>query len=137
MEQNKGNIKGEWNFSRSDNYVVNFKGRFYGKCTPTDLDWVLEIKNKILILAEVKRSEKTTGLPMGQKILAQNLCTYIKYETIPVYFLYVIGNVINNEIQIENAKVVSYYSNFNNIWVEKEIIFKDAVNAIIKKHCSE
>jgi hypothetical protein len=135
MEQNKDNIKGEWNFNRNDNYVVNFKGRSYGKCTPTDLDWVLEINNKVLILAEVKRNEKIGDLQIGQKILAQNICKYIKAETIPVYFLYVKGNVINNEIQIENATVLSFYSNITNKWEKRNIIFSKVVDAIIKKHC--
>jgi hypothetical protein len=135
MEQNKDNIKGEWNFNRNDNYVVNFKGRSYGKCTPTDLDWVLEINNKVLILAEVKRNEKIGDLQIGQKILAQNICKYIKAETIPVYFLYVKGNVINNEIQIENATVLNFYSNITNKWEKRNIIFSKVVDAIIKKHC--
>ena len=138
MEQNKGNfkqLKGEWDFNRKDSYVVNFKGRNFGKCTPTDLDWVLEISDKVLIFAEVKRSEKINGLPIGQKILAQNLCRYISSEIIPVYFLYVQGVVENNQIEIENAKVLSVYSNFNKQWLKKNILFKDAINLIIKKHC--
>ena len=138
MEQNKGNfkpLKGEWDFNRKDSYVVNFKGRNFGKCTPTDLDWVLEIRDKVLIFAEVKRSEKINGLPIGQKILAQNLCRYISSEIIPVYFLYVQGVVENNQIEIENAKVLSVYSNFNKQWLKKNILFKDAINLIIKKHC--
>jgi hypothetical protein len=138
MEQNKDNfkpLKGEWDFNRKDSYVVNFKGRNFGKCTPTDLDWVLEISDKVLIFAEVKRSEKINGLPIGQKILAQNLCRYISSEIIPVYFLYVQGVVENNQIEIENAKVLSVYSNFNKQWLKKNILFKDAINLIIKKHC--
>lgn len=138
MEQNKGNfkqLKGEWDFNRKDSYVVNFKGRNFGKCTPTDLDWVLEISDKVLIFAEVKRIEKINGLPIGQKILAQNLCRYISSEIIPVYFLYVQGVVENNQIEIENAKVLSVYSNFNKQWLKKNILFKDAINLIIKKHC--
>ena len=61
MEQKKESFKvqkGEWDFKRKDSYVVNFKGRNFGKCTPTDVDWVLEISDKVLIFAEVKRSEK-------------------------------------------------------------------------------
>lgn len=138
MELKKDNfkpIKGEWDFSRKDSYVVNFKGRSYGKCTPTDLDWVLEIKNKVLIFAEVKRSEKTKGLPIGQKILAQNLCEYIDPERLPVYFLYVQGVVENKQIEIEKSKVLSYYSNLNKQWEQREILFKDSVDSIIKKHC--
>lgn len=138
MEQSKDNfkiIKGEWDFNRNDFYVVNFKGRSYGKCTPTDLDWVLEISNKVLIFAEVKRIEKTNGLPRGQAILAENLCKYISLKTIPVYFLYVQGVVENNQIEIENAKVLNVYSNINNKWVKKDILFKNAIDLIIKKHC--
>lgn len=137
MELKKDNfkpLKGEWDFSQTS-YVVNFKGRSYGKCTPTDLDWVLEIKNKVLIFAEVKRSEKLNGLPMGQKILAENLCSYIDPERLPVYFLYVQGIVEDKQIEIEKAKVLSYYSNLNKQWEQREILFKEAVDSIIKKHC--
>jgi hypothetical protein len=138
MEQKKESIKvqkGEWDFTRKDSYVVNFKGRNFGKCTPTDLDWVLEISDKVLIFAEVKRSEKINGLPIGQKILAQNLCKYISPEIIPVYFLYVQGVVENNQIEIENATVLSFYSNTTNKWEERNILFKNAIDLIIKKHC--
>lgn len=134
-KDNFKNLKGEWDFSRKDSYVVNFKGRSFGKCTPTDLDWVLEIKNKVLIFAEVKRSEKAIGLPIGQKILAENLCEYIIPERLPVYFLYVQGVVENKQIEIEKSKVISYYSNLNKQWAQREILFKDAVDSIIKKHC--
>jgi len=138
MEQKKESFKmqkGEWDFKRKDSYVVNFKGRNFGKCTPTDLDWVLEINDKVLIFAEVKRSEKINGLPIGQKILAQNLCRYISPETIPVYFLYVQGVVEDNQIEIENATVLSFYSNITNKWEERNILFKNAIDLIIKKHC--
>jgi hypothetical protein len=138
MEQKKESFKvqkGEWDFKRKDSYVVNFKGRNFGKCTPTDLDWVLEISDKVLIFAEVKRSEKINGLPIGQKILAQNLCRYISPEIIPVYFLYVQGIVEDNQIEIENATVLSFYSNVTNKWEERNILFKNAIDLIIKKHC--
>lgn len=138
MEQKKESFKvqkGEWDFKRKDSYIVNFKGRNFGKCTPTDLDWVLEISDKVLIFAEVKRSEKINGLPIGQKILAQNLCRYISPEIIPVYFLYVQGIVEDNQIEIENATVLSFYSNVTNKWEERNILFKNAIDLIIKKHC--
>lgn len=138
MEQKKESFKvqkGEWDFKRKDSYVVNFKGRNFGKCTPTDLDWVLEINDKVLIFAEVKRSEKINGLPIGQKILAQNLCRYISPEIIPVYFLYVQGVVEDNQIEIENSTVLSFYSNITNKWEERNILFKNAIDLIIKKHC--
>ena len=126
--------KGEWDRTRKDNYIVNFKGRKYNKCTPTDLDWVLEIKNKVLIFAEVKRSERGGDLPIGQRILAENLCNYIDIKVIPVYFLHVEGLVINSEIKIEDSKVLKYYSNLNKTWKQTNIIFNEAVNLILKKH---
>jgi hypothetical protein len=138
MEQkleNSKTIKGEWNHSRSDSYIVDFKGRKYKKCTPTDLDWVLEISNKVLIIAEVKRTEKNYGLPIGQKILAENLCKYIHYDTIPVFYLYVVGDVIDNTIEIENSIVISTYSNKNKHWTSLNMEFKKVVDSIIEKYC--
>lgn len=138
MEQSKDSfktIKGEWNFKRKDNYVVNFKGRSVGKCTPTDLDWVLEIHNKVIIFAEVKRNEKASGLPIGQRILAENLCRYIKHEILPVYFLYVKGEVLENQIEIEKANVISWYTNKNFEWQDINTPFKVVIDEILKRHC--
>lgn len=126
--------KGEWDVERTDGYSVNFKGRRYNKCTPTDLDWVLEIKNKVLILAEVKRTERKGHLPLGQKILAENICSYINTDVIPVFFLYVVGDVVNGILNIEDAVVVSYYSNTNKNWTNVGVGFKTCVDAIIKKY---
>jgi len=125
---------GEWNFNRNDSYVVNFKGRRFNNCTPTDLDWVLEIKGKVLIFAEVKRKEQGGKLPTGQRILAENLCNYIDYNTIPVYFLHVEGIVTEKQIKIENSEVLRYYSNLNKQWNETKIAFNEAIDLILEKH---
>lgn len=126
--------KGVWDIKRTDGYNVNFQGRKYKNCTPTDIDWTFEIKNKVLIFAEVKRSEKKSGLNIGQKILAENICSYISKNTIPVFFLYVVGDVNNNILNIENSKVLSVYSNISNKWDKKNILFKDAVDLIMQKY---
>jgi hypothetical protein len=89
----------------------------------------------VLIIAEVKRAEKNNGLPIGQKILAENLCKYIHYDTIPVFYLYVVGDVVDGTIEIENSIVVSSYSNKNKQWTSLKMEFKQVVDSIIEKYC--
>jgi aconitase A len=137
MEQNKENFKkGEWDHNRKDSYVVNFKGIKYGKCTPTDLDFVLEINNKIMIIAEVKRSERNKPLPIGQRILAENLCRYINEETIKVFFLYVVGEVVDGQIKIQDSTVVSGFSNFTKTWHVIDKPFNEVVNKLLENHAN-
>lgn len=135
MEQNKDSFKqGEWDHNRNDSYIVNFKGIKYGKCTPTDLDFVLELSNKILIIAEVKRSERNKPLPIGQRILAENLCRYINKETIKVFFLYVVGDVVDGQINIEDSIAVSGFSNLATTWHTIDKPFNEVVNDLLDKH---
>jgi hypothetical protein len=137
MEQNKENFKkGEWDHNRKDSYVVNFKGIKYGKCTPTDLDFVLEISNKIMIIAEVKRSERDKPLPIGQRILAENLCMYINEHTIKVFFLYVVGEVVDGQIKIQDSTVVSGFSNITKTWHVIDKPFNEVVNKLLENHAN-
>jgi hypothetical protein len=51
--------------------VIDFTGVQNGKIHPSDIDFVLEFDNKVLILGEVKR--KYNKIPKGQKLILQNI----------------------------------------------------------------
>ena len=51
--------------------VVDFTGVQNGKLHPSDIDFVLEFDNKVLILGEVKH--KYTRIPTGQKLILERI----------------------------------------------------------------
>jgi hypothetical protein len=51
--------------------VIDFTGVQNGKLHPSDIDFVLEFDNKLLILGEVKR--KYNRIPTGQKLILQRI----------------------------------------------------------------
>jgi len=52
--------------------LIDFSGVQNGKIHPSDIDAVIELDNKVLILIEVKR--KHVLIPMGQRILLERIC---------------------------------------------------------------
>lgn len=51
--------------------IIDFNGMVYGSITPTDIDGVIEYKNKAYVFFEVKYDGKE--LPLGQKIAIERL----------------------------------------------------------------
>ena len=51
--------------------VIDFTGVQNGKLHPSDIDFVLEFDNKVLILGEVKR--KYNRIPTGQKLILERI----------------------------------------------------------------
>jgi hypothetical protein len=51
--------------------VIDFTGVQNGKLHPSDIDFVLEFNNEVLILGEVKR--KYNRIPMGQKLILERI----------------------------------------------------------------
>ena len=41
----------------------------------------------------------------------------------------------NKQLEIEKSMVLSFYSNISKRWENRNILFKEAVDLIIKKHC--
>jgi hypothetical protein len=51
---------------------VNFDGCQFGKISPTDVDALFEIGNKLLILIEIKENDKL--VPHGQRLALERIC---------------------------------------------------------------
>lgn len=51
--------------------IISFKGLKYGKMSPTDLDCLIEYKNRAYIFIEVKCGSKE--LPLGQRLALERL----------------------------------------------------------------
>jgi len=51
--------------------VIDFTGVQNGKMHPSDIDFVLEFDNKVLILGEVKR--QYNRIPTGQKLILERI----------------------------------------------------------------
>ena len=94
--------------------VRDFSGLRFGTITPTDLDGLIEYKDRGYVLIEVKYGE--TRLPDGQRLALERLCDDLQ-KTKPA--LLVIGSHHSRgDIDVAQAVVTEY--RYNTQWRERE-----------------
>ena len=64
-------MRGEINNKKRARQINGFKDLLYGKITPTDIDGLIEYKNKAYIFLEVKYND--ADLPFGQRLALERL----------------------------------------------------------------
>ena len=95
--------------------INDFSGLILGRITPTDIDGVIEYKDKAYIFFEVKY--KDTVLPYGQKLALQRLSDDVNKagkKSIILIAQHDVQNT-NDSIDVALCKVRNYY--FKNKWL--------------------
>tara|TARA_R100001463_G_scaffold136005_1_gene200365 strand:- start:415 stop:813 length:399 start_codon:yes stop_codon:yes gene_type:complete len=86
--------------------VIDFTGVQNGKLHPSDIDFVLEFDNEILILGEVKR--KYNRIPTGQKLILERICDAWGEKSIAIKVEHQFNDDSKN-IPLEQCKVTAWY----------------------------
>lgn len=109
--------------------IIDFSGLEMGKIHPTDIDFVLELQNKALIIGEVKSRGK--GLPTGQRLLLERLVD--SWHTKRAIALYVEhDNKDGKVIRLPDCQVVSIYHAKEWRNPSRTITVKEAINELLK-----
>jgi len=90
--------------------AMNFAGLEYAAIHPSDIDAVIEINDKYIILMELKR--KGNSIPVGQRLLLERIADKFEYGW--VLFIEHDTNNTNESIDLMNAVVTQVY--FRNKW---------------------
>lgn len=107
--------RGEFQFIDRAKQLVNFKGLNIGKITPTDIDGVIEYKNKAYVFVEVKYKDKE--LPFGQRLALERLIkdTSINKQSIAIVCEHSVDDA-EQQIEMANCKVRELYLSSENKW---------------------
>jgi hypothetical protein len=108
MENEKGVIRNR-EFATQ---VRDFRNLKFGNITPTDLDGLIEYKNKCFVLIEVKY--EGAEMPFGQGLALERLCDSITKPTI----LILATHTSMGDIDVGNTKVEQF--RFWKKWHEPE-----------------
>jgi hypothetical protein len=92
--------------------AIDFTGIQSGKIHPTDIDFVLEFDNKVLILGEVKY--KGNPIPTGQRLVLERICD--SWVTKKALVLKVEHEVESGAIPLNKCTITQYY--YNKQWNE-------------------
>lgn len=109
--------------------IRDFSGLRYGNITPTDIDGLIEYKDRLFIFFELKMSG--VDLPYGQALAIQRICDSLKKPAIA--FVANHNTPIGQDIDTASAVVCQYY--WHGKWYESAgtITLKTAIDGFIKK----
>ena len=107
--------RGEIHHIERAQQINSFKNMKYGKITPTDMDGMIEYKNKAYIFLEVKYKDKT--LPFGQKLALERLVkdTSINKYSIAIVCEHYIDDT-RKQIDVADCNVRELYLSGENKW---------------------
>ena len=117
------------------NQEIDYSGCRIGKCTPTDIDGIIEFENKLFIIFELKYG--ATEIIGGQKKCLERIADNSRK---PFFVLRINHQTPATEsIDVGNCLVTSFYSNQNNKWnvPEKDITVKDKMDKLYTEYVNE
>ena len=104
MSINRGKI---YNTQRAKQ-LRDFSGLRFGNITPTDIDGLIEYKNKAYVIIELKYRENE--LPPGQKLALERLADNLQKSGKTTLLILASHNQTNpnDEIDVANSTITSY-----------------------------
>jgi len=125
-------MRGEIENIKRKQQINNFRGLLYGKITPTDVDGLIEYKNKAWVLIEVKYLENT--LPFGQRLAFERLINDVsqKKQAIAIVAEHSVHNT-EQDIMVDGCRVREYYLSDKKRWMEpkQEITVKHLIDKFL------
>ena len=106
--------------------VRDFTGLRIGNITPTDIDGLIEYKNRGFVFIEAKRVG--ASLPYGQKLALQRLCDALSKPAI----LFVVEHETDGDIDFAKTTVREYY--WKGQWItpeRKDLSLREAIDLIL------
>jgi hypothetical protein len=114
------------------NQEIDYSGCRINKCTPSDIDGIIEFENKLFIAFELKYGAATMGY--GQKTMLERLAAG---HTKPFYIFRVNHTTpVAQAIDVGKCLVTEYYNNKNKCWQKpkQDITVKDAMDKLYSKY---
>ncbi len=117
--------------------IIDFSGLKYGKCTPTDIDGLIELGGKVFIFIEYKFSD--TPIKRGQELAFERVVDIVN-KTKPTLLIHAQHfEPVEKDIDAANAKVVRVRTDgrwFIEGWVVGSTV-KEVVDKFIEKRCTD
>jgi len=113
--------------------INDFSGLRFGKITPTDIDGLIEYKNKLFIFIEAKYRD--TELPFGQRLALERLCDSITDKPC-IVFIVSHNEPVENDVDVSKAMLTKYY--YEKAWHKSSSnsTLLEAINKFIGMHVS-
>lgn len=110
--------------------AVLFKGIDFNNMRPTDIDLVMEVKDKLWILIEMKHVDNS-GLPVGQRLLMERFYDNLSKTKTVLCAVAVHDHDLDEDIDAANCLIHKYYRDGKWHLVKKPLKVVDAIEALL------
>jgi len=108
--------------------IRDFSGLVIGTITPTDLDGLIEYKNRAFIFIETKHVG--AEMPFGQKLALERLCDATT-KSGKQSVLFVTNHDCDGDIDFANTRVVKFYYRSKWYLEKNEPVLSEMINRFI------
>lgn len=130
LDTERGKIK----YTERARQINDFSGLRFENITPTDCDGIIEYKNNLYILFEVKY--KGVDMPYGQRLALERMCNDFQKMGKKCIVLLIEHDIYDTNLSVDvaNCKVRQVYADSNQRWRKPtfELTTKEACDLFIK-----
>jgi hypothetical protein len=111
--------------------VRDFSGMLYGTITPTDIDGLIEYRNKCYVLFEEKLGD--AKLPRGQELALERICDDLGAIKPTIFIVASHNTEPDQDIDVANSQVVKF--RFRSRWypIKNKMTTKDLTTKFIAR----
>lgn len=126
--------RGEIEHRRRAQQIIDFSGIRYGKCTPTDIDGLIELNGEVFVFIEYKFDDKE--MPYGQRLALERLVDIVGDAKPAILIIAKHQKPPEQDIDGANATVVKIRTKRQWIteWVEGKTVREVADTFINRKY---
>jgi hypothetical protein len=111
--------------------IRDFSGMLYGTITPTDIDGLIEYRNKCYVLFEEKFRD--ANLPRGQELALERICDDLGKIKPTIFIIASHETELGKDIDVANSQVIKF--RFGSRWypVKNKMTAKDLTTKFIAR----
>lgn len=116
-EDNRGIIQNKERFKQP----ISFEGMKHNDISPTDIDAIIDYRNKCFILYEVKYED--APMPRGQALALERIVKALRNSDVDAFALHCRHHVSSprDPIVLANTEVVAFYDGTSRFWKKFEV----------------
>lgn len=138
MSQSSGSLglvcmdRGIIQYRKRSQQIIDFSGLRYGKCTPTDIDGLIELGGRVFIFIEYKFGD--AEMPYGQRLALERIVDIMNDAKPSLLVVAKHDNPVEQDIDGANATVVKVRTDRRWIteWVSGKTV-KEVVDVFIER----
>jgi len=128
--------RGQIQYPKRASQLIDFRGLCYDNITPTDIDGLIEFKDKLYVFLELKL--RGVDIKLGQQLCFERLCNDLSVAgKVAIAIIAEHNTPVDQQIPCADAKVRKCYKDGDWVTPDNPITVGELVDIYYRKHIGE